>query len=331
MSILITGGAGYVGSHTAHALTAAGYTVVVVDNLSTGFRAAVPACARFYQGDIRDRAFLNEVFSREPVSAVIHFAALSQVGESMTQPLQYYQNNVYGTQVLLECMLNHGVKTIVFSSSAAVYGEAQHIPIREDDPTRPTNCYGATKLAMEQMMHWVSGAHGLRFAALRYFNACGAQPGGQIGEAHNPETHLIPLVLQVALGKRPAVSLFGTKYPTPDGTCIRDYVHVCDLAQAHILAMEYLLHGGDNLIVNLGSGTGFSVREIIEAVRRVTGHAIPVCEQPPRLGDPAMLVASTELAQAVLGWKPAQSDLDTIISSAWAWHRTHPNGYAKSI
>lgn len=331
MSILITGGAGYVGSHTAHALAAAGYEIAVADNLCTGFRAAVPACARFYQGDIRDRAFLDEIFSKESVSAVIHFAALSQVGESMTQPLQYYHNNLYGTQVLLESMLAHGVQALVFSSSAAVYGEAQHLPIRESDPTQPTNCYGATKLAMEQMMHWVSGAHGLRFAALRYFNACGAQPDGQIGEAHCPETHLIPLVLQVALGQRPAISLFGTDYPTPDGTCIRDYVHVCDLAQAHILAMQHLLRGGDNLIVNLGSGTGFSVREIIDAVRRITGHAIPVCEQPRRAGDPAMLVASTELAQATLGWNPVYSGLDTIIDSAWTWHRAHPNGYSASL
>ncbi len=327
MAILITGGAGYVGSHTVHALADCGYELAVVDNLSTGFRAAVPQGVHFYEGDIRDRAFLDGVFAAEPVEGVIHFAASSQVGESMAHPLRYYDNNLGGTRVLLERMLAHDVKNIVFSSSASVYGEPRQLPIRETDPTEPTNCYGETKLAMEHMMHWAETAHGLCYVALRYFNACGARMGGGIGEAHDPETHLIPLILQVANGQRPQIAVFGTDYPTPDGTCVRDYVHVDDLARAHQLALEYLLHGGESQCINLGSGSGFSVREMIDAVRRITGHAIPVSEQPRRAGDPAVLVASIEKAAAVLGWQPQCSGLDQVIESAWAWHRTHPRGY----
>lgn len=327
MAILITGGAGYVGSHTVHALADCGYELAVVDNLSTGFRAAVPQGVHFYEGDIRDRAFLDGVFAAEQVEGVIHFAASSQVGESMAHPLRYYDNNLGGTRVLLERMLAHDVKNIVFSSSASVYGEPRQLPIRETDPTEPTNCYGETKLAMEHMMHWAETAHGLRYVALRYFNACGARMGGGIGEAHDPETHLIPLILQVANGQRPQIAVFGTDYPTPDGTCVRDYVHVDDLARAHQLALEYLLHGGESQCINLGSGSGFSVREMIDAVRRITGHAIPVSEQPRRAGDPAVLVASIEKAAAVLGWQPQCSGLDQVIESAWAWHRTHPRGY----
>lgn len=327
MAILITGGAGYVGSHTVHALADCGYELAVVDNLSTGFRAAVPQGVHFYEGDIRDLAFLDGVFAAEPVEGVIHFAASSQVGESMAHPLRYYDNNLGGTRVLLERMLAHDVKNIVFSSSASVYGEPRQLPICETDPTEPTNCYGETKLAMEHMMHWAETAHGLRYVALRYFNACGARMGGGIGEAHDPETHLIPLILQVANGQRPQIAVFGTDYPTPDGTCVRDYVHVDDLARAHQLALEYLLHGGESQCINLGSGSGFSVREMIDAVRRITGHAIPVSEQPRRAGDPAVLVASIEKAAAVLGWQPQCSGLDQVIESAWAWHRTHPRGY----
>ena len=327
MAILITGGAGYVGSHTVHALADCGYELAVVDNLSTGFRAAVPQGVHFYEGDIRDRAFLDGVFAAEQVEGVIHFAASSQVGESMAHPLRYYDNNLGGTRVLLERMLAHDVKNIVFSSSASVYGEPRQLPICETDPTEPTNCYGETKLAMEHMMHWAETAHGLRYVALRYFNACGARMGGGIGEAHDPETHLIPLILQVANGQRPQIAVFGTDYPTPDGTCVRDYVHVDDLARAHQLALEYLLHGGESQCINLGSGSGFSVREMIDAVRRITGHAIPVSEQPRRAGDPAVLVASIEKAAAVLGWQPQCSGLDQVIESAWAWHRTHPRGY----
>lgn len=287
----------------------------------------MPAQARFYQGDICDPAFLDRVFAAENIHGVIHFAASSQVGESMSHPLAYYENNVCGTRVLLDRMIAHRIGTIVFSSSAAVYGEPERVPIREGDRTSPTNCYGETKLAMERMIHWTAAAHELHFAALRYFNACGAQPDGQIGEAHNPETHLIPLVLQAAAGFRAGISVFGDDYPTPDGTCIRDYVHVCDLAQAHVQALRHLLRGGENIVLNLGSGRGFSVREIIDAVRRITGQDFPVTVQARRAGDPAILVASSDKAASLLGWKPEYSSLDAIISTAWNWHRTHPHGF----
>ncbi|MBS5281191.1 MAG: UDP-glucose 4-epimerase GalE [Butyricicoccus pullicaecorum] len=328
MSILVLGGAGYIGSHTARALVDAGHDVVVVDNLETGFRAAVPAKARFYEGDIRDRAFVDHVFDSEKIDGVIHFAANSQVGESMRDPLKYYDNNLSGTKTLLESMVAHNVLKIVFSSTAAIYGEPERVPILETDRTEPTNCYGETKLSMEKMMKWVSVAHGLRFVALRYFNACGAHPDGTIGEAHNPETHLIPLILQVPNGQREAISIFGNDYPTPDGTCIRDYIHVCDLAQAHILALEYLMNGGENNVFNLGNGVGFSVKEVIDEARRVTGHPIPAKEEARRAGDPAQLIASSEKAKTVLGWKPEYDDLNTIIKTAWDWHSKHPHGYA---
>ncbi|HIS51961.1 MAG TPA: UDP-glucose 4-epimerase GalE [Candidatus Onthomonas avicola] len=327
MAILVLGGAGYIGSHTVRQLIDAGRDVVVVDNLETGFRAAVHPKARFYQADIRDKASLEPVFEREQIEGVIHFAANSQVGESMVKPLKYYDNNLCGTKCLLEVMVTHGVDKIVFSSTAATYGEPERVPILETDPTNPTNCYGETKLSMEKMFQWVGRAHGLRFVSLRYFNACGAHPSGEIGEAHNPETHLIPLILQVPNGQRPAISIFGNDYPTPDGTCIRDYIHVTDLAQAHILALEYLEKGGGSDIFNLGNGVGFSVREVIETARRVTGHPIPTQETPRRAGDPAQLIASSEKAKTVLGWKPQYADLETIISSAWRWHKSHPHGY----
>ena len=328
MSILVLGGAGYIGSHTARALVDAGHDVVVADNLETGFRAAVPAKARFYEGDIRDRAFVDHVFDSEKIDGVIHFAANSQVGESMRDPLKYYDNNLSGTKTLLESMVAHKVLKIVFSSTAATYGEPERVPILETDRTEPTNCYGDTKLSMEKMMKWVSVAHGLRFVALRYFNACGAHPDGTIGEAHNPETHLIPLILQGPNGQREAISIFGNDYPTPDGTCIRDYIHVCDLAQAHILALEYLMNGGENNVFNLGNGVGFSVKEVIDEARRVTGHPIPAKEEARRAGDPAQLIASSEKAKTVLGWKPEYDDLNTIIKTAWDWHSKHPHGYA---
>ncbi|MCI2056229.1 MAG: UDP-glucose 4-epimerase GalE [Oscillibacter sp.] len=327
MSILILGGAGYIGSHTALALVNAGCDVVVADSLETGFRAAVPAKARFYQGDIRQRTFCDSLFENEHIEGVIHFAANSQVGESMTNPLKYYANNMGGTRVLLESMVAHGVGKIVFSSTAATYGEPERVPILETDKTEPTNCYGETKLSMEKMMKWTSVAHGLRYVALRYFNACGAQPDSSIGEAHNPETHLIPLILQVPNGQRGMISIFGDDYPTPDGTCIRDYIHVCDLAQAHILALNYLMDGGENNVFNLGNGVGFSVKEVIEETRSVTGHAIPAVMQPRRAGDPAQLIASSEKIKSVLGWKPEYADLHTIIETAWNWHKAHPNGY----
>ena len=258
---------------------------------------------------------------------MIHFAASSQVGESMSDPLKYYDNNLHGTMVLLKSMVEHGVDKIVFSSTAATYGEPERVPILEDDKTVPTNCYGQTKLAMEHMMGWVSKAHGLRYVALRYFNACGAHPSGAIGEAHNPETHLIPIILQVPLGQREAVSIFGDDYPTKDGTCIRDYIHVTDLAQAHILALDYLLNGGDNNVFNLGNGVGFTVKEVVDVARAVTGHPIPAKIAPRRAGDPAQLIASSEKAIQVLGWKPKYNDLNTIVASAWAWHKSHPHGF----
>ncbi|MCI8477424.1 MAG: UDP-glucose 4-epimerase GalE [Oscillospiraceae bacterium] len=327
MAILVLGGAGYIGSHTVYELVDAGRDVVVVDNLLTGFRQAVHPKARFYQTDIRDRAALDKVFQTESIEGVIHFAASSQVGESMSDPLKYYDNNLYGTTVLLQSMVANGVKHIVFSSTAATYGEPERVPILEDDPTHPTNCYGETKLAMEHMMRWVSGAHDLHYVALRYFNACGAHPSGQIGEAHDPETHLIPIILQAAAGTREAVSIFGDDYPTRDGTCVRDYIHVTDLAQAHILALDYLLRGGENNVFNLGNGVGFTVKEVVEAARTITGQPITANLSPRRSGDPAQLVASSEKAKTVLGWKPQYADLNVILSTAWAWHKNHPNGF----
>ena len=320
MAILVLGGAGYIGSHTVYELIDAGRDVVVADNLLTGFRAAVHPKARFYQLDIRDRSALDELFTKEKIEGVIHFAASSQVGESMSDPLKYYDNNLHGTMVLLQAMVAHGVDKIVFSSTAATYGEPERVPILETDRTDPTNCYGETKLAMEHMMRWVSRAHGLKYVALRYFNACGAHPSGAIGEAHNPETHLIPLILQVPNGQREKISIFGDDYATKDGTCIRDYIHVSDLAQAHILALDHLLQGGESDVFNLGNGVGFTVKEVIDVARKVTGHPIPAEVSPRRAGDPAQLVASSEKAKTILGWKPQYDDLETIIQSAWKWH-----------
>ena len=327
MRLLVLGGAGYIGSHTAVELLDRGHEVVIADNLITGYKQAVPKEAVFYQGDIRDYNFLNNLFKTEKIDAVIHFAAFSLVGESVTNPLKYYENNLYGTKVLLQAMIDNNVDKIVFSSTAATYGEPENIPIIESDRTCPTNPYGETKLAMEKMMKWSANAYQLRYVSLRYFNACGAHKSGKLGEAHNPESHLIPLVLQVPNGKRESVSIYGTDYDTPDGTCIRDYIHVTDLAEAHILAVEYLMKGGESNVFNLGNGVGYSVREVIETARKVTGHPIPAVEIPRRAGDPARLVASGEKAKTVLGWEPKITSLEDIIRSAWVWHSTHPNGY----
>lgn len=327
MRLLVLGGAGYIGSHTAVELLDRGHEVVIADNLITGYKQAVPKEAVFYQGDIRDYEFLNNLFKKEKIDAVIHFAAFSLVGESVTNPLKYYENNLYGTKVLLQAMIDNNVDKIVFSSTAATYGEPENIPILESDRTCPTNPYGETKLAMEKMMKWSANAYQLRYVSLRYFNACGAHKSGKLGEAHNPESHLIPLVLQVPNGKRESVSIYGTDYDTPDGTCIRDYIHVTDLAEAHILAVEYLMKGGESNVFNLGNGVGYSVREVIETARKVTGHPIPAVEIPRRAGDPARLVASGEKAKTVLGWEPKITSLEDIIRSAWVWHSTHPNGY----
>ncbi|WP_173558067.1 UDP-glucose 4-epimerase GalE [Eubacterium pyruvativorans] len=328
MSVLVLGGAGYIGSHTVYELIDKGEDVVVADDLLTGFREAVHPKAKFYRGDIRDRAFIDSVFDREDIDGVIHFAAFSQVGESMTRPLKYYNNNLCGTETLLESMVAHGVDKIVFSSTAATYGEPERIPILETDRTAPTNTYGETKLSMEKMFHWTGQAHNLRYVSLRYFNACGAHPNGQIGEAHDPETHLIPLILQVPLGQRDHIAIFGTDYDTADGTCVRDYIHVSDLAQAHIRALRYLREGGKSDIFNLGNGVGFSVREVIETARKVTGHPIPATEEARRAGDPSTLIASSAKAKEILGWDPQFDDLETIISTAWKWHQSHPNGYS---
>lgn len=328
MAVLVTGGAGYIGSHAVAALLEKGEEVVVVDNLYQGHREAVLG-GKLYVGDLRDEAFLSQVFAENDIDGVIHFAANSLVGESMENPGKYYHNNVYGTLCLLEAMKKAGVKRIVFSSTAATYGEPEKVPIDEYDRTQPTNTYGETKLAMEKMIRWFDVAHGIKFVSLRYFNAAGAHESGRIGEDHSPESHLIPLVLQVALGQREFISVFGEDYPTEDGTCVRDYIHVSDLADAHLLALDRLRSGGDSAVYNLGNGTGFSVKQVIELSREVTGHPIPAKIQERRAGDPAVLVASSQRARAELGWSPRRDQLKDIIASAWEWHRTHPNGYGK--
>lgn len=329
MSILVCGGAGYIGSHCVYKLVEEGQDVIVVDNLQTGHRDAVHPKAKFYQGDIRDIDFLDGVFRENKIDAVIHFAANSLVGESMEVPIKYYNNNVYGTMVLLESMIKSNVKKIVFSSSAAVYGEAKDIPLTEESDTTPTNTYGETKLAMEKMMKWADRANGVKYVPLRYFNVAGAHEGGFIGEDHNPETHLIPLVLQVPLGKREKIMIFGDDYTTKDGTCIRDYIHVEDLIDAHLLALKWLMDGNESSVFNLGNGNGFSVKEIIDAARRVAGHKIPEETANRRPGDPAVLIASSKKAQELLGWVPKHNNIEEIISSAWNFHKNNVNGFKK--
>ena len=327
--ILVCGGAGYIGSHAVRQLIDKGEEVIIVDNLETGHEDAIHPKAKFYKVDIRDEKSLNKVFEENKIDEVIHFAANSLVGESMTNPLKYFNNNVHGTEVLLKVMVAHDVNKIVFSSTAATYGEPKNIPILESDETNPTNAYGETKLCMEKMMKWADKAHGVKYISLRYFNVAGAHVSGEIGEDHNPETHLIPLILQVPLGKREFISIFGDDYETHDGTCIRDYIHVTDLADAHILAVHKLREGSESNIYNLGSGNGFTVKEMIEAARKVTEHEIPakVCER--RAGDPAKLVASSEKARRELGWVPKHENVEDMISSAWNWHQKHPNGFEK--
>ena len=327
MSILVCGGAGYIGSHTVHQLVEKGEDVVIVDNLQTGHMGAVNPKAKFYKGDIREAEVLDRIFTENKIDAVVHFAANSLVGESMTNPLKYFNNNVYGMQVLLEAMVRHGIDKIVFSSTAATYGEPERIPIMEDDRTEPTNPYGQSKLIMEKMMKWVSLANGIRYVSLRYFNAAGAIEDGSIGEDHSPETHLIPLILQVPLGKRDHITVFGEDYPTPDGTCLRDYIHVLDLADAHVLAIDYLRRGGEINSFNLGNGQGFSVKEMIAAAREATGLDIKVEIGERRAGDPAELIASSEKARKVLGWQPKFTDVKAVIGTAWKWHQQHPAGY----
>ncbi|MBV7276969.1 UDP-glucose 4-epimerase GalE [Clostridiaceae bacterium UIB06] len=327
MSVLVCGGAGYIGSHCVYELINRGEKVVVVDNLQTGHEQAVHPEARFYKGDIRDLEFLNKVFKENEIDSVIHFAANSLVGESMQLPFKYYDNNVHGTQVLLEAMVHNDVKKIVFSSTAAVYGEPECVPISENDRTRPTNTYGETKLSMEKMMKWTDKAYGVKYIALRYFNVAGAHENGLIGEDHNPETHLIPLILQVPLGKREKIMIYGDDYPTKDGTCVRDYIHVMDLIDAHILALSKLREGYDSDVFNLGNGSGFSVKEMIDAARKVAGHEIPAEIEERRAGDPAVLVAASKKARKILGWAPKYTNVEDIIGSAWKFHSTHRDGF----
>ncbi|TVX95483.1 UDP-glucose 4-epimerase GalE [Cohnella terricola] len=328
MAVLVTGGAGYIGSHAVAALLEKGEQVVIVDNLYQGHREALLG-GKLYEGDLRDADFLSKVFQENEIDGVIHFAANSLVGESMKDPGKYYHNNVYGTLCLLEEMKKAGVSRIVFSSTAATYGEPERVPIDEFDRTVPTNAYGETKLSMEKMIRWFDVAHGIKFVSLRYFNAAGAHESGSIGEDHAPETHLVPLVLQVALGQREHISVFGDDYSTEDGTCIRDYVHVSDLADAHILALEKLRQGGESAVYNLGSGNGYSVKQVIDVSRAVTGHPISAKIEPRRAGDPAVLIASSERARRELGWTPRREKLEDIVKSAWAWHSANPNGYQK--
>ncbi|BBB90114.1 MAG TPA: UDP-glucose 4-epimerase GalE [Methylomusa anaerophila] len=330
MGVLVTGGAGYIGSHTVYELIKTNQQVVVYDNLSKGHRGAVPAGIPLIMGDIREAARLAETIEANHIDTVIHFAADSLVGESMQDPAKYYENNVVATLALLNTLRKCGVNRIVFSSTAAVYGEPELWPIAENFRTNPTNVYGRTKLVIEGILADFSQAYGLKYVSLRYFNAAGALNSGTIGEDHAPETHLIPLVLKTALGQRQAIDIYGTDYPTPDGTCIRDYIHVTDLAQAHVLALEYLQAGGASRIYNLGSERGFSVREVIDRAKFVTGIDFPVQEKERRAGDPAILVASSERIRQELGWKPACSELDTIIRSAWQWHKNNPHGFGES-
>jgi UDP-glucose 4-epimerase len=327
MNVLVTGGAGYVGSHAAAILRSAGHDAWVIDNLSRGHKPAVPA-DRFVEGDLADRPLLKRLMRDHEIDAVMHFAAHSQVGESVVNPAIYYENNIANSIALLEVMRDCRVWRIVFSSSAAVYGQPETMPIVEDTAKQPINPYGFSKLAVEQALDDYARAYGIGFAALRYFNAAGAAASGNLGEDHTPETHLIPLVLQVALGQRESIKIFGSDYPTPDGTCVRDYIHVDDLGRAHLAALERL-EQGQGMKLNLGVGRGFSVREVVEACRRVTGHPIPAEAAPRREGDPPELVADPTRARELLGWRPQFAEVEAIVETAWKWHQAHPAGYGE--
>lgn len=321
--ILVTGGAGYIGSHAVKALEDRGFQVIILDNLVYGHREPIETNlkAQLVVGDISDRELLKKLFTTTKIDAVMHFAAFAYVGESVTDPAKYYQNNVVGTLALLDAMRENGVTNFIFSSTCATYGNPQSIPITEDHPQNPINPYGAGKFAVERVLQDYDPAYGLKSVIFRYFNAAGADPNGLFGEDHNPETHLIPLILQAAAGKRAAISVFGTDYDTPDGTCIRDYIHVADLAQAHVLGLEYLLEHQVSQIFNLGNGSGFSVKEVIDTAKQVTGKEISIEECPRRAGDPAILIGSSTKARQMLGWDPKYADLTTIVKHAWAWHQ----------
>lgn len=326
MSVLVCGGAGYIGSHTVAELLDRGEDVVIADNLQKGHKEAVLG-GKLMVGDLRDSDFLDKVFTENDIESVIQFAADSLVGESVGDPLKYYNNNVVSTLCLLTKMKQYDIDKIVFSSTAATYGEPKNVPIMETDPTFPTNPYGETKLAVEKALRWCYEAYDIKYTALRYFNAAGAHISGKIGEDHNPESHLIPIILQAALGKRECITIFGDDYNTDDGTCVRDYIHVTDLADAHILALEKMRKDGKSNIYNLGNGNGFSVKEVVEIARKVTGVDIKAKLGERRPGDPAVLVASAEKAKKELNWQPKYDDLGTIIETAWKWHNEHPNGY----
>lgn len=326
-TILVSGGAGYIGSHTVQALLAQGFKVVVLDSLALGHRKAVPSQAVFYEGDISDAGLIGRIVQEQQVEAVIHFAARSLVGESMLKPDLYFYENTAKTNIFVANLLRQGVKKIVFSSTAATYGLPEVVPIPETAPTKPINPYGASKLMIEQSFYWLEQAYGLKWIALRYFNAAGASLDGSNGEDHDPETHLIPLVLKTALGQREDISVFGTDYNTPDGTCLRDYIHVLDLAEAHIAALQALAQGQESGAYNVGTGQGCSVREVIGMARKVTGRAILVLDAARREGDPDVLVAGVEKIRKRLGWQARYSDLETIIATAWQWHKGHPQGY----
>lgn len=327
MNILVTGGAGYIGSHVVEELQKSGFTPIVYDNFSTGHAAAVPEEVQLVEGDIHDVRFAKHIMEQFEIDAVIHFAASSLVGESMVDPAKYYFNNVEGSLHLLEAMRGAGVDRIVFSSTAAVYGEPEQVPITENSKLQPTNVYGRSKLMIEKMLADYDMAYDFRYVALRYFNAAGASPTRDIGEDHNPESHLIPLILKTAQGVRKQVAIFGTDYPTEDGTCIRDYIHVCDLARAHVLALQHLLKGGSSRVYNLGSENGFSVRQMIDCAKRVTAVDFTVVEEARRAGDPAVLIASSEKIRSELGWIPEHSSVEEVIGTAWKWHKGHPRGY----
>jgi len=320
LNILVVGGCGYIGTHMVKALLEAGHRPITLDNLSKGHHELLPG-GEFILGDIQDSGLLDQVFTTHAIDAVMHFAALIEVGESVQQPLKYYRNNVAATMNLLDAMVRHNVKQFIFSSSAAVYGEPDYTPIDEDHPLRPTSPYGETKLYVENILRACDTAYGLKSVCLRYFNAAGADPSGTIGERHDPESHLIPLILQVAIGQRDSIHIFGTDYPTPDGTCVRDYIHVNDLVAAHLLALDAQMAGAPTTIYNLGNGSGYSVRQVIDTVVKVTGRAIEVVEVPRRPGDPAVLVASAEKAQNELRWHPRRPSLEDIVHTAWNWHR----------
>lgn len=327
MDVLVLGGAGYVGSHAVDQLISEGYKVVVIDNLCTGHELSVHKDAIFYKGDVRDKEFMRTTFSKHNFEGVFHFCAYSLVGESMKKPLEYFNNNVHGLQILLEVMIEYSVENIIFSSTAAVYGEPNSVPINEQDFKTPTNPYGESKLMMEKMMQWCHKAYNINYAALRYFNVAGAKPDGTIGEDHRPESHLIPIVLKTALGQNDYLTIYGNDYDTPDGSCIRDYIHVVDLIDAHILAYKYLQNNGASGAFNIGSSNGYSVFEILESARNVTKLPIKAIIGERRAGDPSKLIASSQKANEILGWKPKYDDINDIIHSAWQWHSKNPNGY----